>query len=306
MTKTHWIIASGLACMLLSTAASAQEPRDETPQDTERELAEAEARMRDAQQRLEAAADEVARLSAQRVGPVMRQVFFDRGVPLGRPLLGLIIDDAERGVRVTGVTPNGPADEAGIISGDLLVAIDGQPLAATDDATATQLLMSRLALVDPGETVALSLERGEQSLSLDVRARDMRSVNFTWGPFGAPGVRVSGPLPNFDVVLRDFAGRRWRSMELVELTPGLGEYFGTQQGLLVVRAPQDEALQLLDGDVILSIGGRTPTSAEHAMRILGSFEPGERLELTIMRQQRRETIALELPEEPDRVWVERR
>ena len=37
--------------------------------------------------------------------------------------------------------------------------------------------------------------------------------------------------------------------------------------------------------MILDIGGREPTSPEHAMRILGSFEKGEPLKITIMREQ---------------------
>jgi S1-C subfamily serine protease len=84
-------------------------------------------------------------------------------------------------------------------------------------------------------------------------------------------------------------------MELVELTPGLGTYFGTEEGMLVVRAPRDDVLGLMDGDVILEISGRTPTSVGHALRILGSFEPGEQLELTVMREQRRRTLEVELP-----------
>lgn len=87
---------------------------------------------------------------------------------------------------------------------------------------------------------------------------------------------------------------RWADMELVELTPALGAYFGTNEGILIVRAPSDDELELEDGDVILEIDGRAPMGTEHAMRILGSFEPGETLELVIMRSQRRETLELEL------------
>ena len=84
-------------------------------------------------------------------------------------------------------------------------------------------------------------------------------------------------------------------LELVELTADLGAYFGTTEGILVVRAPSNNRLELQDGDVLLEIGGRMPTSTWHAMRIFASFEPGEALELSIMRSQRRETIELELP-----------
>jgi S1-C subfamily serine protease len=87
----------------------------------------------------------------------------------------------------------------------------------------------------------------------------------------------------------------WSDMQLATLTPELGGYFGTDKGLLVLRGPGKDSLKLRDGDVILDIGGRAPTSPEHALRILGSFEPGEKLTITVMRKQRRETLTVDIP-----------
>ena len=86
----------------------------------------------------------------------------------------------------------------------------------------------------------------------------------------------------------------------MSLTPELGEYFGTEEGLLVIRKPRDASLKLQEGDVILAIGGRSPTSPEHAMRILRSYEPGEQLDMQIIRKGRRETLAVALPTGNDR------
>ena len=86
-----------------------------------------------------------------------------------------------------------------------------------------------------------------------------------------------------------FAGR-WGDLELVSVTPGLGEYFGVDAGLLVVRSPQDEALGLKDVDVILAIDGREPTSPWHAMRILRSYEPGETISFAIIRSREKRTV----------------
>jgi S1-C subfamily serine protease len=85
-------------------------------------------------------------------------------------------------------------------------------------------------------------------------------------------------------------------MEMVKLTERLGSYFGTQTGLLVVRAPSNKALQLEDGDVILGIDGRTPNSVSHAMRILGSYQAGETLKVEIMRDQQKRTIEIDMPD----------
>jgi S1-C subfamily serine protease len=75
----------------------------------------------------------------------------------------------------------------------------------------------------------------------------------------------------------------------------LGRYFGTDKGLLVVRAPQDARLNLQDGDVILDVDGRVPTGASHALQILNSYRVGEKLKLHIMRQQKHVELSVEIP-----------
>ena len=84
-------------------------------------------------------------------------------------------------------------------------------------------------------------------------------------------------------------------LELVELNEGLGRYFGADKGLLVVKAPGSEAVDIRDGDVIQSIDGREPKDTRHAMRILGSYQPGEKLKLGIMRDKKKKTIDIEIP-----------
>jgi len=88
----------------------------------------------------------------------------------------------------------------------------------------------------------------------------------------------------------------WGDMEMVALTKDLGRYFGTDEGFLVISAPKDEGFQLEDGDVIQSIGGRKPKSVSHAIRILSSYQEGEKLEIRIMRDKRRKTLKIEVPD----------
>ncbi len=85
------------------------------------------------------------------------------------------------------------------------------------------------------------------------------------------------------------------TMELITLTPKLGHYFGTDHGVLVARAPEHGVLKLQDGDVILAIGGRVPASRSQAMRILSSYDPGQKIKLLILREHRRLQITARLP-----------
>jgi S1-C subfamily serine protease len=92
-------------------------------------------------------------------------------------------------------------------------------------------------------------------------------------------------------------GGSWCDLDLVSLNPDLGSYFGSTDGVLVVKSSADSALPLKGGDVILSIGGRKPTSPSHAMRILRSYEAGETVSIDVMRKQKRVTVSWKVPDE---------
>ncbi len=65
-----------------------------------------------------------------------------------------------RGVLISGVTPGSPADHAGIKTGDIVTAIDGQP---TNDPNE---LRNRIAGSAPGTQVALTLQRDGKELQV--------------------------------------------------------------------------------------------------------------------------------------------
>lgn len=85
------------------------------------------------------------------------------------------------------------------------------------------------------------------------------------------------------------------TMELTTLTPQLGSYFGADRGVLVIHAPRHGILKLQDGDVILSIGGRVPASRSQAIRILSSYDPGDKIRLVVLREHRRLDITATIP-----------
>ena len=62
------------------------------------------------------------------------------------------------GLKVIDVTPGGPADEAGIEPGDVLMKIDSHALKVPDDLTAAVLFM------DPGRPVEVVLDRGGRTI----------------------------------------------------------------------------------------------------------------------------------------------
>ncbi len=254
-------------------------------------------RLADAQRRLEDAAREVAELSGEMAGPDATREF---EVFLGGPrraMLGVNLGGAEPnggGVRVEGVSPGGPAAEAGVKAGDVIVAID-----ATRVTTGRELVKA-MESVEPGQKVALDVRRDGKPVKLEVEARPLDRLFFAGPGGGLPGVV---PLP----AMPPMAGHgwlgdshwlldEWGDAELVTLTPGLGRYFGADKGVLVARAPEDSSIGLQDGDVILAIGGREPQNGRHAMRILRSYQPGETIEIRILRDRRAQTVKGKVPE----------
>ena len=102
-----------------------------------------------------------------------------------------------------------------------------------------------------------------------------------------------------------WAGSGLGELELVELNEGLGRYFGTDSGLLVVSAPKSDAFEIQEGDVIQSIDGREPKDVRHAMRILSSYQGGEKLKLGIMRDKKKKTLEIEIPADTHGALFER-
>ncbi len=256
---------------------------------------ELRAQMDAARRRLEVAAQQLAALSAQMNGPMMQRVEALAGPT--RVLVGIQLDDSSgiAGARVREVSPGGPAEQAGVRAGDLIVAVNGTNVRGQEPvARVVQLLRD----VKPGDKVDLQVLRGGKTHDLTAIARPDGDDFFVAREFPA--------LPALPQV-KAFAG--WRGgpmiisgpmadMELARLTPGLGRYFGTDTGVLVVRAPPNGGLGLQDGDVILSIDGRKPIDSSHVIRIFGSYDPGEKLTLDVLRLHRRISVVTTVPAEP--------
>ena len=251
--------------------------------------ADLDAQLEAARKRLDEAAQEVARLSTQMSGALIDEVMPYVGA--GRAIIGVQLEPAAggTGARVREVSPGGPAAEAGIHVGDVIVAVNGTELKGSEPA---REVVRILRGVEPDAKVTLRVLREGKTHDVTVTTRP------GFGPMTAmvhrlPDVRF-GPFPDFEGDWM-FHGPL-TDMELATLTPRLGSYFGTDKGVLVLRAPAGGALKLEDGDVILAIDGRVPTSGSHATRILASYQPGEKLTLRVLRQHKTLELEATVPE----------
>ena len=75
----------------------------------------------------------------------------------------------QNGVAVYTVTPDGPADKAGIRPGDVLTTVAGQKIATVEE------LFAALRQHEPGETVSISHVRGDEQRTAQVQVTDRPS-----------------------------------------------------------------------------------------------------------------------------------
>jgi C-terminal processing protease CtpA/Prc len=292
-------------------------------------------------------------------------VQIEREMNLGdRAVIGVVLGkESAEGVTIVGVSPDGPADRAGLQAGDMLVSIRGESLAGEKGSKGRETLFRIMDEVESGETIAVVVQRDGATLDYEVTAE--RREPSSWQTMiripdaprapGAPHVvveRIEIPqidheelnariesinkeletrrflfvspdgeelsiehelsLPEgFDVEIAELSGLAgealreanvWfglpyaQGLELAEVNEGLGAYFKTDRGVLVLQARSDNAYQLEAGDVVLDIDSRPVNSPADLMRALREIEPGSEIEIAIKRDRRDKTLSVVMPE----------
>ena len=177
-----------------------------------------------------------------------------------------------------------------------------------DGRDATAKLLDFMSGVEQGDVLDVEYLRNGKTSEVEIIPTEPSGYRFAFrfdgDDFHMPSGRFSpGTMINRFVWL---SGGGWGDMEMVELSEGLGRYFGTDKGLLVVKAPEGDDFKLQDGDVIRSIDGREPSSVRHALRILASYQSGESLNIEIMRDKSKQTLNIEIPDNRTRRAVSTR
>jgi S1-C subfamily serine protease len=210
------------------------------------------------------------------------------------------------GAFVDAVTPNGPAAKAGIRSGDIITKVDqksvltgGETVQDARQSSPGLRLIELAAALEPNDTISLEYRRGkdrktvtlvttdEPNILIRGRPDGNRSFSFRYAPDG--GMAPSGPDEIFGA-MPFLYGSPLADLELAPLNPDLGQYFGTDTGVLVISVPAESQLGFKGGDVVLSVDGRKAESPSHLLRILRSYGDTEGFKAEVLRNRKRVTV----------------
>jgi len=258
-----------------------------------------------------------------------------------RAVIGVVLGkESDKGVEIIGISPDGPAERAGLEQGDILVSIQDIVLADADDARESVFEVMRG--VDDQEELAVVVERDGTSSEYTVTAEireprgwqsviriaDVEAVAATPGDphviverieipdideeaIAAQVAELTEHLEHYEYEFEEFSDfgehamseanvwfglPRAHGLELTSINEGLGAYFKTDRGVLVIKAREDNAYGLESGDVILSIGSTAVNSPSDMMRALRDIEPGSEVDIGIKRNRREQTLSVAVPE----------
>jgi C-terminal processing protease CtpA/Prc len=303
-----WKVVLPVAAVLLLAGQAVAQTDEERMREAEAKEAEMDRKLMEAEERMAEAARQIAEITSERlprIAQIERRFEFS-----DKPRLGVTIDSGQQtgpveGVTVMGVTPGSAAGDAGLRAGDVLTAINDESLSAENAEEANSRLLDFMKGVEAGDVLKVEYLRDGKVGSVEVEPRVVEANMFVWQGDGGRHFTIPGVpgAPHAPPIIEKFtsgygflwAGSGLGELEMVELSEGLGRYFGTDSGLLVINAPKSDAFELQDGDVIQSIDGREPKDVRHAMRILSSYQSGEKLKLGIMRDKKKRTLDIEIP-----------
>ena len=96
--------------------------------------------------------------------------------------------------------------------------------------------------------------------------------------------RLEGLTVGLPGVFGGFGVASTEGVRFIDLHPELGDYFGSEDGVLVVEVDEDSTLGLMAGDVVLAVGSREAETVGRVMRLIRSYDEDEPIRFRIMRQ----------------------
>src|SRR5689334_4930178 len=295
------VVFTAIALSLAAPAvlAGAAEDEQQARKDLERSRQEVEK----ARGELQRATRELARSMAKVESNNPKAQYFEYMTDPRRAVLGVLIpddgdSDETRGVRLLAVTPGGGAEKAGLKAGDLVLSMNDTSLKGDAKKTPQHRIREVLKTLKAGDEVKVEYERDGRNKSTTVVTQapepELALSSFPmlqeWLHDDDFDKDMMGTMPWFM-----FRGPAVRGLELCKLDADLGSYFKTTDGVLVIKTPKKNALNLKAGDVILKVDGDSVSEPVTVLDKLRSRGEEQVVKLEIMRQGRKMELEGKIP-----------
>ena len=203
--------------------------------------------------------------------------------------LGVWLSDAvDGGVQILAVVDGGPAAEAGIRSGDIV--IQAGETAVGSEGELGRLLRS----MSPGQNLALKLLRASQHLELTVALGQKDRQETAWSVRPRPPRPEGVPAPPALVdtyrayVYPNLVNPESAGLQVTEITPALRAHYGAPEGagVLVTKVEPGQLAEVAGlevGDVLVRIGDRPIRSEREVRGNLVRWNSQESLTVQVIR-----------------------
>jgi len=217
-----------------------------------------------------------------------------------------------RGVGVTQVIKDSPAEKAGLRKDDVIFRIDGE------NVTSVRKLNRLVSEIAPDQSVKVNFSRGgsEQEVTATIAKRNTNNMVgdllpgdsklFKWDgnpntwKWAAPNFGKDFPNSDSGDLTLFMENRRRIGVSTINLTKQLADYFGIAdgKGVLVTAVTDDGPAAkagVKAGDVITAIDGEAVDSPGDISRVINKKKEGE-VTLTVVRNKAQQTIRV-MPKE---------
>jgi membrane-associated protease RseP (regulator of RpoE activity) len=204
-----------------------------------------------------------------------------------------------RGVGVTEIVKDSPAEKAGLRKDDVIVRFEG------DSVTSVRKLSRLVSEVAPEHSVRLTIIRGGAEQELSVTLAKRKQTENVFGTMMPPGIfnTPRGDMkidpgkiqidPGQDGFVFAFGGNRRIGISTQPLTRQLADYFGVKDGGLLITSVNENSpaakAGLKAGDIITAVDGEKVESSGDVARAINRKEDGD-VTLTVVRDRNTRTI----------------
>jgi len=196
--------------------------------------------------------------------------------------------NAEFGVVVSRVELDSPADNYGLTEDDVIQYVN--EIKIRRPHTLTRIIRK----INPGDEAKIQVIRDGKPQTIKVVIGEIKDKTDHAYSFS--------PEKEIATIIHRRTGV-YLGVQLMDINQDIEPYFGVKpgEGLLILEVEKDSPAEtggLKSGDVLISIDGKKVSDREQVRDFIVEYEPGEEIQLNIIRQRKKMEITAQLKSQP--------